>query len=76
VRTWALDSIADGALTVAEVKNGRAATRAFVAAATAPVPIAAAPQHLAPLALRGDSPYTPQGDLEILMAQAIAMRRR
>jgi hypothetical protein len=36
----------------------------------------APPQHPAPVASRANSPYAPQQSLELLMAEAIAMRRR
>jgi len=77
VRAWALDAIAHGTLTLAEVTSGAAATRALVPAATSPVSVGEAPwQHSASEASRADSPYTRQRDLETLMAHAIAMRRR
>jgi len=38
VRAWAVDAIADGTLTVAEVRNGAPATRALVTAAPTGVP--------------------------------------
>src|SRR5271163_2024931 len=68
VRTWALDAIANGALTVAEIRSGATATRALAPAAGLPAPVreAAAP--------RLDRRYTRQQDLQKLMVQAIAMR--
>ena len=39
VRAWALDAIAHGTLTLAEVTSGAAATRALVPAATSPVSV-------------------------------------
>ena len=77
VRTWALDAIANGTLTVAEIRNGPATTRALVPAANSLAPVGEVlPQRLAPAASRPDSRYTSQQDLERLMAEAIAMRRR
>lgn len=77
VRIWALDAIAN-TLTVAEIRNGATATRALALAAgfLALVGGEARPPHLAPAAPRLDKRYTRQQDLERLMAQAIAMRRR
>ena len=76
-RRWVAEAIGAGVLTVDALKIGPAATRALVPAATSPVPVAeAAPQDLAFVTPRVDSSYTLQRDLEILMAQAIAMRRR
>jgi hypothetical protein len=77
VRTWALDAIANGTLTVAEIRNGPATTRALVPAANSLAPVGeAAPQYPAPVASRADSPHARQRAFEQLMAQAVAMRRR
>lgn len=77
VRIWALDAIANGALTVAEIRSSVAATRALAPAVGFPVPVReAATNHPAPIAPRLDRCYTRQQDLEQRMAQAIAMRRR
>jgi hypothetical protein len=71
------DAIAAGALTVDALKNGHATTRALVPAANSLAPAGeAAPQYPAPVASRADSPYAAQQNLERLMAEAIAMRRR
>jgi hypothetical protein len=76
VRTWAIDAIANGTLTVAQVKDGVSATRALAPAARVPLPIGEVISHrLAPAAPRADS-YRGQRDLEQLMARAIAVRRR
>ena len=73
VRTWALDAIANGTLTIAEIRNGPA-TRALVPAATSPAPPGEVPlRDPAPLA---DGRSTHQQHLEELMALAIAARRR
>ena len=57
VRSWALDAIADGTLTLTEVRSGAVATRALLPTAMSPEPVGeAAPQYLASVI----SPYTPQ----------------
>jgi len=77
VRAWAVDAIADGTLTVAEVRNGAPATRALVTAAPTGVPGGeVASQRLTPAGPCADGDHTGQRDLERLMARAIAMRRR
>jgi hypothetical protein len=77
-RAWALDAIADGTLSVVDLRNGAAATRALLREATSPLPVEEAPpRHSTPTpALRADIRYTSQSDLERLMSQAIAARRR
>src|SRR6516165_3976529 len=58
VRSWALDAIADGTLTVAEIRNGAVATRALLPTTTSPVPVGEAPwRHSTSEALRADSRY-------------------
>jgi hypothetical protein len=75
-RRWVAEAIATGVLTVHELKTGVAGTRALVSAATSSVPVGEVISHrLAPIAPRADS-YRGQRDLEQLMAQAIAVRRR
>ena len=62
---------------VTDDKGLSAATRALAPATISPAPkIEPPPQHPAPAAHSAQSSYTRQQDLERLMAQAIAMRRR
>jgi len=76
-RRWVAEAIAAGVLTLDALKNGATATRALAPATISPAPkIEAPPHHPAPAAHRAQSSYTRQQDLERLMAQAIAMRRR
>jgi hypothetical protein len=77
-RRWVAQAIATGVLTVQELKNGPTPTRALLSAAVSPAPEGGeAPlQHPAPVEHRAESSYTRQQNLERLMAQAIAMRRR
>ena len=76
-RRWVAEAIAAGVLTLDALKNGVTATRALAPATISPAPkIEAPPQHPAPAAHSAQSSYTRQQDLERLMAQAIAMRRR
>jgi hypothetical protein len=42
-RAWALDAIATGVMTVADLKNGLAATRALLLGTVAPSPVPKAP---------------------------------
>jgi len=75
-RRWVAEAIATGAMTVDALRNGLAATRALVPAAISPTSDCdAPPQHLARLS-PPDFHYARQRDLERLMAQAIATRRR
>ena len=75
-RRWVAEAIATGAMTVDALRNGLAATRALVPAAISPTSECEAPlQHLARVS-PPDFCYTRQRDLERLMAQAIATRRR
>jgi hypothetical protein len=77
VRSWVLDAIADGVLTVAEIRNGAPATRALLPAAVSPAPVGEAPpQHPAPVVPRTVSTYAHQLVLELAMARAVAARRR
>jgi hypothetical protein len=71
-RRWVAEAIATGVLTVDALKNADA-TRALVPATTLTAP---PPEHPAPVASRADSPYARQQNLERLMAEAIATRRR
>jgi hypothetical protein len=76
-RQWVAEAIAIGVLTVQELNDGLRATRAFVPADTRPAPASARrPQHPTPVAPRAEARYTPQQQLELAMAQAVAMRRR
>jgi len=70
VRIWALDAIANGTLTVAEIRSGAAATRALAPAAEAALE---APSRVAP---RAESDYARQTAFEQLLARTIAARRR
>jgi hypothetical protein len=70
VRAWALDAIAHGTLTLAEVRSGAAATRALLPTAMSQVPVGDAP--VAPCA---DSRFG-QEEFERLLARTIADRRR
>ena len=75
-RRWVAEAIAAGVMTVDALRNGLAATRALVPAAISPTSECKAPwQHPARIS-PPDFCYTRQRDLERLMAQAIAMRRR
>jgi hypothetical protein len=78
VRTWALEAIANGALTVAEIKSGATGTRALAPAAGLHAPpvrevTAQSPSRLAPC---GESSDARQTTFEQLLARTIAARRR
>ena len=76
-RRWVAEAITTEVLTVDALKNGPTATRALVPAAASLAPLGEGrPRCLAPVAPREESRYMRQQDLERLMAQAIAMRRR
>jgi hypothetical protein len=76
VRSWALDAIADGTLTLAEVRSGAVATRALLPTAISPAPVGEVPRQLsAPVVPRVDSRYAQQ-EFERLLARTIADRRR
>ena len=76
-RRWVAEAIAIGVLTVDELKNSPTATRALLPADTRPAPVSERqPQHPTPVAPRAEARYTPQQQLELAMAQAVAMRRR
>ena len=73
LRRWGERAVAAGILTIADIRRGDPAACTLLPGATSPAP---APQHPARLAARAESRYTPQQNLERLMAEAIAMRRR
>jgi hypothetical protein len=77
-RRWVAEAIATGTLTVEELKNHSAATRALVPATRSPASVGdeVPPQPPSPVTPRAESCFTPQQNLERLMAEAIAMRRR
>ena len=76
-RTWALDAIAAGILTVTAVRTGLLATRALAPLASAAMPIdEIASRCHAPTEPRAANCKTLQQRLERAMAQAIAVRRR
>lgn len=75
-RRWVTEAIAAGVLTVDALKNGPAAMRALAPALGFPAPGGEAPpQRIAHGASRPQNRNPSQGDLEQLMARAIAMRR-
>jgi hypothetical protein len=55
-RTWALDAIASGRLTVAEIRNGPPAPRALPPAGISPAPVLLLPPQQPPLHSLGDGP--------------------
>jgi hypothetical protein len=76
-RQWVANAIATGMLSADLLRNSFAATRALLPVAASPAPVREAqPEHPTPVAPRAASDYTRQHDLERLMAQAVAMRRR
>jgi len=76
-RTWALDAIAAGILTVTDVRTGPVATRTLALFASAAMPIDEMVSRChAPTEPRAAPCETPQQRLERAMAQAIAVRRR
>jgi hypothetical protein len=66
LRRWGERAVAVGILTIADIRNGDPAACTVLPGAISP----------APEVTRVDSPHTRQQDLERLMAQAIAIRRR
>ena len=74
-RAWALDAIADGTLSVVDLRNGAAATRALVREATSMPPADEPFQSFGPVAHHKESRLA-QEELEDLMARTIAARRR
>jgi hypothetical protein len=69
--------MAAGMLTVSDIRNDDIAACTLLPRAKSPAPVGEAPpQHPAPVASRVDSPHARQQDLERLMAEAIATRRR
>jgi hypothetical protein len=77
LRRWGERALAAGFLTAADIKNGDPTACTLLLGATSPAPVAeATPQSPSSAASRADSRFTRQQNLEQLMAQAIAMRRR
>jgi hypothetical protein len=78
LRRWGERAIAAGILTVADVRDGDGEACTLLPRATLPVPIDddAARRSPTPIAPRAENRYTPQENLERLMAQAIAAARR
>ena len=74
-RAWALDAIADGTLSVVDLRNGATATRALAREATSLPPAGEPFQSFAPVAHHKESSLA-QEELEDLMARTIAARRR
>ena len=76
-RRWVAEAIATGVLAVDALRNGPATTRALVRAPTSPTPVGDVPsQHPTSVASRVANSYRRQRDFELLMAKAIATRRR
>lgn len=77
LRRWGERAVAAGILTIADIRNGDPAACTLLLKATLPAPIDdAARRSPTPVAPCAKSHYSPQQNLERLMAQAIAMRRR
>jgi hypothetical protein len=77
LRRWGERAIAAGILTVTDVRDGDPEACTLLLKATLPAPIDdAARRSPTPVAPCAKSHYSPQQNLERLMAQAIAMRRR
>ena len=77
LRRWGERAVAVGILTIGDIRNGdpEACTLLQEAVSTETVD-GAHGRRLAPVAPRTESRYTRQQNLEMLMAQAIAIRRR
>jgi hypothetical protein len=75
-RRWTEAAVAAGALSV-DVLKGDLAACTLLPRANSPATVSeATPKSPAPIVPRAESRYARQQDLERLMAQAIAMRRR
>ncbi len=72
-RSWVLEAVADGTLTVADIKSGPAATRALALFAGRSDPALPAPR---PMVAPGAAGAESQQDLETRMAAAVARMRR
>jgi hypothetical protein len=76
-RRWAEAAVAAGALSIDVLKNGDPTACTLLRGTISPTPESQSPkQYPAPVVHRAESSYTPQQNLERLMAQAIFMRRR
>ena len=77
LRRWGERAIDAGVLTIDDIRKGDPAACTLLVGASSGTPVGEVlPPRLAPVAPRVNSGYATEQDLQRLMAQAIAMRRR